>query len=68
MQQSDQPTTIEVLHEQACREGRSTYTDPVTGYAVFTAAYLRDRGTCCDSGCRHCPYRGDAENARAAAE
>src|SRR6266850_8017022 len=23
---------------------------------VFTAAYLRRRGYCCDSGCRHCPY------------
>ncbi|HUP64690.1 MAG TPA: DUF5522 domain-containing protein [Thermoanaerobaculia bacterium] len=23
---------------------------------VFTAAYLRKRGTCCESGCRHCPY------------
>ena len=22
----------------------------------FTAAYLWERGTCCDSGCRHCPY------------
>lgn len=25
---------------------------------VFTAAYLLKRGTCCGSGCRHCPYRG----------
>jgi iron complex transport system substrate-binding protein len=23
---------------------------------VFTADYLRRRGYCCDSGCRHCPY------------
>jgi hypothetical protein len=27
-------------------------------YMVFTAAYLLKRGTCCGSGCRHCPYRG----------
>lgn len=27
-------------------------------YMVFTAAYLLRRGTCCGSGCRHCPYRG----------
>ncbi len=27
-------------------------------YVVFTAAYLLKRGTCCGSGCRHCPYRG----------
>lgn len=24
---------------------------------VFTARYLLRRGFCCDSGCRHCPYR-----------
>jgi len=26
------------------------------GLLVFTAQYLRDRGYCCTSGCRHCPY------------
>jgi hypothetical protein len=26
------------------------------GYLVFTAHYLRERGYCCGSGCRHCPY------------
>jgi hypothetical protein len=26
------------------------------GWLVFTAAFLRKRGYCCDSGCRHCPY------------
>ena len=31
-------------------------------YMVFTAAYLLKRGTCCGSGCRHCPYRGTAED------
>lgn len=25
-------------------------------YLVFTAHYLRARGTCCHSECRHCPY------------
>ncbi len=25
-------------------------------FVVFTAAYLRKRGTCCGNGCRHCPY------------
>jgi hypothetical protein len=25
-------------------------------YMVFTEAYLRERGYCCESGCRHCPY------------
>jgi hypothetical protein len=23
---------------------------------VFTASFLRRRGYCCESGCRHCPY------------
>jgi len=26
------------------------------GLKVFTAHYLRNRGYCCQSGCRHCPY------------
>ena len=25
-------------------------------YVVFTERYLRERGYCCESGCRHCPY------------
>jgi Family of unknown function (DUF5522) len=45
-------------HAAAVAEGRATYRDPATGWQVFTAAYLADRGTCCDTGCRHCPYVG----------
>jgi hypothetical protein len=26
------------------------------GNVVFTAAYHLKRGTCCGSGCRHCPF------------
>ena len=26
------------------------------GRWVFTEKFLRDRGRCCESGCRHCPY------------
>jgi hypothetical protein len=26
------------------------------GLMVFTAAYHLKRGSCCGSGCRHCPY------------
>jgi hypothetical protein len=25
---------------------------------VFTETYHLRRGYCCESGCRHCPYRG----------
>lgn len=30
-------------------------------YLVFTEKFLRERGYCCESRCRHCPwgYRGD---------
>jgi hypothetical protein len=31
------------------------YTDGL-GNTVFTQKYLLKRGTCCKSGCRHCPY------------
>lgn len=27
------------------------------GKYVFTEHYLLKRGNCCNSGCRHCPYR-----------
>ena len=30
------------------------------GLLVFTEAYHLKRGSCCGSGCRHCPY--DYEN------
>lgn len=26
-------------------------------YIVFTESYHRKRGYCCNSGCRHCPFR-----------
>lgn len=26
-------------------------------YTVFTAAYHLKRGYCCNSDCRHCPYK-----------
>ena len=47
---------IDTLHARAVAEGRDTYADPETGYEVFTSAYLLCRGTCCGSGCRHCPF------------
>jgi len=27
-----------------------------SGFMVFTEKFLRERGYCCESGCRHCPY------------
>ncbi|MCA6074521.1 DUF5522 domain-containing protein [Fulvivirga sedimenti] len=35
-------------------KGRDYYIE--NGNLVFTEEYLRRRGFCCGSGCRHCPY------------
>ncbi len=43
-------------HAAAIAAGVDAYVDPATGYQVWTAQYLWDRGFCCDTGCRHCPY------------
>lgn len=43
-------------HRVAVEAREPGYVDPVTGYFVFTAIALIERGGCCDSGCRHCPY------------
>jgi hypothetical protein len=43
-------------HAGALRAGVASYVDPGTGFSVLTAGYLMERGTCCDNGCRHCPY------------
>lgn len=47
---------IVAAHEAALEAGAAGYQDPATGNFVFTAGYLWERGTCCESGCRHCPY------------
>ena len=47
---------IAETHDRAVEAGEPGYLDPYTGLFVFTAAYLRERGTCCGDGCRHCPY------------
>jgi hypothetical protein len=31
------------------------------GYIVFTEKYHLKRGYCCQSGCRHCPYKEKQE-------
>lgn len=33
------------------------------GLMVLTEHYLRERGYCCDNGCRHCPYDNGANAA-----
>ena len=52
------PSRCEILaaHAAAVEAGDDTYVDPDTGLTALTAVFLHARGTCCDSGCRHCPY------------
>ena len=45
-------------HAVAVAAGEPGYLDPTTGLFVLTAGWLLARGTCCDQGCRHCPYVG----------
>ena len=45
-------------HHAALLEGKDSYVDPVTGLLALTARTLWDRRTCCESGCRHCPWFG----------
>ncbi len=47
----DRPALVE--GEDFYREG---------AYVVFTARYHLRRGYCCESGCRHCPYRRERED------
>jgi hypothetical protein len=56
---------ILAAHERAIADGAAGYVDPVSGFFVFTAAELWDRGECCSSGCRHCPYDDGPRGPRA---
>lgn len=54
----DHPAYARIIaaHERALDGGEAGYVDPHSGFFVFTAGYLWDRGFCCENGCRHCPY------------
>ena len=58
---SGHPRRTEILSAHAAALGAAAagYVDPDTGLFVLTAAWLAARGTCCDNGCRHCPYVED---------
>ena len=55
---ADHPFYDEIVrrHTAALEAGDAGYTDPASGLFVLTAGFLADRETCCDKGCRHCPY------------
>lgn len=44
------------LEREASKNKERVYTDPETGYRVFTSYGLRQREDCCGCGCRHCPF------------
>ncbi|MDT7537680.1 MAG: hypothetical protein QOI82_1265 [Actinomycetota bacterium] len=54
----DHPQRADILaaHDAALAQNAPGYTDPASGLFVLTAGWLAARGTCCDNGCRHCPY------------
>ncbi|HWE56334.1 MAG TPA: DUF5522 domain-containing protein [Acidimicrobiales bacterium] len=43
-------------HHRALLAGDAGYVDPATGLFALTARTLWDKGSCCQSGCRHCPW------------
>lgn len=47
---------IEEIHALAVKQGQKQYIDPGTGYTVFSQLFMIERGWCCGSGCRHCPF------------
>lgn len=49
----------EEAHKQAMESDESSYRDPETGYRVLTERFLIERGHCCGSGCRHCPFEDE---------
>ncbi len=45
--------------KQELAEGVDYYLNE-EGLLVFTEKFLLDRGYCCGSGCKHCPYNYEA--------
>lgn len=58
----DHPRRADILaaHAAAMASDSAGYPDPDSGLFVLTAGWLATRGTCCDNGCRHCPYLPDS--------
>ena len=54
LDENAEPRTRE---EAELHEGLDYYLE--NGLLVFTSAFLRGRGYCCESGCRHCPYQNE---------
>jgi len=48
-------TSRETNEDDACRPPQAGFYLE-NGLLVYTAAFHLERGYCCGSGCRHCPY------------
>ncbi|KAM6922068.1 uncharacterized protein C1orf53 homolog [Xenentodon cancila] len=53
---TEEEMAIHTVHRRACEAKQQMYFDPSTGYKVFTEYAHLQRGKCCGSACRHCPY------------
>lgn len=62
LMEADIPATVQAAHGEAVLAGEPMYSDPDSGFSVFTAVALAARGFCCGSGCRHCPYDLDQQH------
>jgi len=54
MKKGDNDKSKEDIRRLQFQEGVDYYFED--GLMVLTADFLRKRGYCCGSGCRHCPY------------
>ena len=57
--QPEAPSAVEATNDEIAPGGELAPEDFYFDgpYMVFTAAYHLKRGYCCNSDCRHCPYR-----------
>ncbi|KAK5869682.1 hypothetical protein PBY51_024383 [Eleginops maclovinus] len=53
---TEEEMDIHSAHREACETKKQMYVDPSSGYKVFTEYAHLQRGKCCGSACRHCPY------------
>ena len=45
---------LNIMSEFKFEQGKDYYLEK--GSIIMTEEYLKKRGTCCGSGCRHCPF------------
>lgn len=53
---TEEEMVVHRIHREACEARKQMYVDPSSGYKVFTEYAHLQRGKCCGSACRHCPF------------